>query len=144
MANAVLNDESKQGLTNSMLASSPFASGLSVALLTTATSLSHTDTLSTYTSNEASWSGYSRVSITSWDSATLSSDKHALAKSGVVCTFSNTSGSSVNTNGWFLVDSGGSKAVLANLFPSTIAIPDGESITFSVYFSMFHEIAANP
>lgn len=98
-------------------------------LFTSNLTISATTTASTVTAAEASWTGYSRSSISGWATPTTVSGSAQSAASGLL-TFSNGSGSTQTFYGWFGLDPGDGTLVAA-INTGAQTIPASGSYSFS-------------
>jgi hypothetical protein len=132
MAGPVILDESKVQLASERAAGSVFnANNIHIHLYYGAGTPDHTDTEASLAANEATFTGYSPQSVTSWGSPVLDAGFKAVFVGSPV-TFTNSGGSASSPiYGWWYEDSSRTKAVLFGKFTSPITIPAGTPFTFT-------------
>lgn len=132
MPGPVVLDESKVNLCTARVGAAPFAAAnISVHLYYGTGSPDHTDTQSSLAVNEATFTGYTPQSVTTWSAPVLTAAFKAVSVGSSV-TFTNSGGSdSSPIYGWWYEDTANGKAVLFGKFTSPIVIPAGTPFTFT-------------
>lgn len=143
--NAVLNDGSKPGLLDAMLAQPPFdGSNCKMMLFYGITALTHATDYTTLLAGEVVTAGYARQTVTGWTVSVLTGDFHARSQAGTV-TFHNSSGGDSETiTGWALIDTANSLVIQAGLYDVPFAIPSGEDYLTTPFFTFTGELASEP
>jgi hypothetical protein len=110
---------------------------LSLGVYTSNITPGDSDTASTYTSAEASWTGYSRATLTrgSW---TISQISSKASGTYAAQTFSVSSGSGATCYGIFVLDHSGN-LIYAEKFASSVATSTTSSLSYTPVFTLSSE-----
>jgi hypothetical protein len=106
-----------------------YLAGLEWGLFTTNLTLTQSTADATITGAEATWTGYSRQTISGWPTPVTVAGAAQSAPSGLI-TFTNGTGGSVTFYGWFVWDPAAGHWVAA-LNTGLITIPAGASFSFA-------------